>query len=62
MNETTTTKQFLEESMQLKHLFQDWQRERKQMTNIKNEKRDVNATLEDAKDKKQMNTTSNLNK
>lgn len=32
------------------------------MTNIKNEKRDVNATLEDAKDKKQMNTTSNLNK
>lgn len=44
-------KYFLQESIQLKQRFQDWQRERKQMTNIKNEKRDVNTTLDDAKRK-----------
>lgn len=44
-------KYFLQESIQLKQLFQDWQRERKQMSNIKNEKRDVNTTLDDAKRK-----------
>lgn len=62
-------KYFLQESIQLKQLFQDWQRERKQMSNIKNEKIDVNTTLNDAKKKTKWisktiltNNSENLNK